>query len=328
MNGAGSGANVQATNDALHSVLGKAHKPTQRPLDVFMGEPTPWLDRDHYGPARTLEVDVKSALSMCRVPGEPWSLNPYTGCSHGCLYCYVPTVAHLERARWGSYVVVKRNLPTVLARELARKERREVFLSSATDPYQPAERDQFITRRCLELLARADWPLSVLTRSPLVTRDVDLFRRFSEFEIGMSVPTLDDEARTIVEPTAPTIDSRMRTLRKLADEGFRPYANILPTYPLTGGVTPAYMAESFRDAGVVAVHAGPWNYLASVLPVLRDRIKGTMLEPFGGQVLDSGYWNRLLAKMSTAFDQVGVRFESMHTEPAWGSPFKRPSTAG
>lgn len=257
------------------------------------------------------EVEVRSALTRCRLPGEPWSLNPYTGCSHDCVYCYVPDVAHVERPKWGSYAVVKRNLPTVLARELKQKERREVFLSSATDPYQPVEGTYNITRRCLEVLLRADWPVRVLTRNPLVRRDIDLLTRFDDIAVGLSVPTLDDTARRVLEPGAPNIAGRLATLRDLADVGLRPFANLAPAYPFSGGIGPRDVAAAFKEAGVAVVYAGKWRYLQGVLPHLEDRVDGTLYEAFTTAVQEEGYYDRMFRALSAAFRREGVRFEIM-----------------
>lgn len=295
-------------DDARHSVLSKARPLSQAGLDAFLRADAPLLPRSEFGTYEVREVDVKTALTKCAMPGEPWSLNPYTGCSHDCGYCYVPDVAHVERKRWGSYVLVKRNLPTVLARELKEKEPRDVFLSSATDPYQPAEAAHRITRRSLEALLRADWPLLVLTRSALVRRDFDLLSRFSDVEIGLSVPTLDDAVRRAIEPGAPPIAGRLATLRDLADAGFAPFANLMPTYPLTGGVKPADVAEAFRAAGVCVVHAGRWRYLSSVLPVLAERLPPDRYREFAAAVLDDGYWDRLFRALAGAFRRAGVAF--------------------
>lgn len=301
-------------DDARHSLLRRAHALSQSSLEVFGRDEPPalrsLLPPDEYGTYVVREVEVETALTRCQVPGEPWSLNPYVGCSHACTYCYVPDVAHLERPRWGSYVIVKRNLPEVLGRELRQKECRPVFLSSATDPYQPVEHTHRITRRCLERLAQVDWPLRILTRSPSVQRDIDLFGRFSDVQVGMSVPTLDDEARAVVEGAAPPIQGRLAALRRLADLGLKTYVNLLPLYPLTGGVTAEHMAQTFADAGVRVVHAGGWNYLPAILPPLRRRLEGTPFEPFAHLVRDPAFLLRLTNELSAAFARRGVLFKS------------------
>jgi DNA repair photolyase len=304
-------------DDARHSVLGKA-----RPLSqLALGQEL--LPRAEYGTYEVREVEVKTALTKCAMPGEPWTVNPYTGCSHDCAYCYVPDVAHVERPKWGSYVVVKRNLPTVLAREVGRKEKGAVFFSSATDCYQPAEATHKITRASLEILARHDWPVYVLTRNPLVKRDVPLFRRFSEFQVGMSVPTLDEEARRLVEPGAPTIEARLRTLRELADEGFATFANMMPCYPLTGGWSPDDVAHAFREAGVQEVHAGAFRYLASFRQILWRRVQGTDHEAIVDAIGDPRFVARMLRSLEKAFERARVPFHVAYPEPALGPHMMR-----
>lgn len=321
---------MAVTNDAVHSVLSKARPLQQSSLEAFAQAHPRYdiLPSGSFGTYEVREVDVKSALTVCRMPGEPWSLNPYTGCSHACAYCYVPDVAHVERGRWGSYVLVKRNLPRVLARELKRKPRKDVFLSSATDPYQPAEATHQVTRRALELLARADWPLGVLTRNPLVRRDIPIFRRFSQIEIGMSVPTLDDEIRRLVEPGAPPIEGRLRTLRALADEGFPPFANLAPAYPPTGGITPRDVAEAFRDSGVRNVLALPWRYVASLKPFLARALSGTRYEPVVDQLEDRALFERYFRDLSVEFARVHVAFKSADLRPSAARPAFGTQAAG
>ncbi|MCA1814691.1 MAG: hypothetical protein LC624_12225, partial [Halobacteriales archaeon] len=155
-------------------------------------------------PYSVREITAKTALQACTHPSIPYSLNPYQGCAHACKFCYVPTLIHVDREDWGRYVLVKRNAPTLLARELKQHPKDLVAVSTATDPYQPVEARCLVTRRCLEVLARAQWPVSILSRSPLLLRDVDLFHRFERIDIGMSLPTLDDEARRWMEPGAPS----------------------------------------------------------------------------------------------------------------------------
>lgn len=293
-------------DDSRHSLYAKAHEVRQPALDRFSEGRADGSLPGRYAEARVLEVDVKTALTPCGLPGTPWSLNPYLGCSHACAYCYVPDVAHLERPRWGTYAVVKRNLPRVLAKELRVKERRDVFLSSATDPYQPAEGANRITRRCLEQLVRVDWPLQVLTRSPLVTRDIDLFTEFSEVSVGLSVPTLDESLRRAIEPGAPPISARLRALKRLADAGLETFANLLPAYPLTPEVTPRATARAFAEAEVGTVHAGPWRYLEGVLPALAERLPADLRTAFLDAVQDPAYFDRMFRALDIAFRREGV----------------------
>src|SRR5207247_9514275 len=94
------------------------------------------------------------------------------------------------------------------------------------------------------------WPVSVLSRSPLMLRDLDLFRQFDDIEVGMSVPTVDDRARALLEPWAPPIEARLRCLRQLADAGLTTFVSFAPAYPPPGGVTPERIADAFSVAGL------------------------------------------------------------------------------
>lgn len=305
-------------------MLSKARPISQTSIEAFLEaehrrRDQPLVPRSEFGTYEVREVEASSALTECQMPGRPWSLNPYTGCSHACTYCYVPDVAHLERVRWGSYVVVKRNLPRLLSRELKRREAKDVLLSSATDPYQPAEARHRITRRCLELLAREDWPVRVLTRSPLVCRDIELFERFSDIAVGMSVPTVDDEARALVEPGAPPIHGRLSALSRLSKAGLAPFANLAPAYPLVHGTRPDEVAQAFAQAGVAAVYAGRWRYLEDVLGFLEDRVEATAYRSMVQAVQDDGYYDRLFAALRGAFRRAGVPFHEMRVSKRQGS---------
>ena len=196
------------------------------------------------------EIHVDSVLRKDPLPWLDYSFNPYVGCYHGCTFCYVPRLLQTDRADWGTSVAVKRNAPTVLAREVKRLPRGLVGISTATDPYQFVEGKYRITQHALEVLLRADWPVSVLSRSPLMMRDIDLFSRFRSIEVGVSVPTLDDRARALLEPWAPPIEARLRCLRALADAGLATFVSFSPAYPPTGGWTASTVADTFQELGI------------------------------------------------------------------------------
>ncbi|MBW3582650.1 MAG: hypothetical protein KY455_06080 [Euryarchaeota archaeon] len=150
-----------------------------------------------------------------------------------------------------------------------------------------------------------------MTRNPLVRRDVDLLARFDDVQVGLSVPTLDDAARRVLEPGAPNIQGRLATLRDLADIGLRPFANLAPAYPFSGGIGPRDVAAAFKDAGVAVVYAGKWRYLQGVLPHLADRVDGTLYETFTRAVQETGYYDRMFRALAAAFRREGVPFEVM-----------------
>jgi DNA repair photolyase len=164
------------------------------------------------------EIIVKSALVRSKIPGVDYVINPYLGCAHGCRYCYAVFMRRYSRGHsaspWGSFVEVKVNLPDVLRAELHRKKQPgRALLASVCDPYQPVEARYRLTRTCLELLQGHGWGIDILTRSPLVSRDLDILQEMPNASIGFSIPTDDDRVRHILEPQAPPPASTPGSLR-------------------------------------------------------------------------------------------------------------------
>ena len=181
-----------------------------------------------------------------------YTANLYKGCTHGCTYCYAPSLTHDER-RWGTYVDVKINAPEVLERELRGLRKDEVFLSSASDPYQPVEAKYGLTRRCLESLQRGGFPVSILTRSPLVLRDLELLKTFRWVRVGVSITTVPIKR---LEPGVPPLKRRIDTLKKLAEAGITTWVSLAPVIPGIMMVDLERLFEDLRDAGVSAVSFG------------------------------------------------------------------------
>lgn len=248
------------------------------------------------------------ALRPDPLPDVDYSFNPYVGCFHACQFCYVPRLLQLERPSWGTSVVVKRNAATVLAREVRKMPRGLVMVSTATDPYQFVEGKYRITRRALEVLLRAQWPISVLSRSPLMVRDIDLFTRFDSIETGMSVPTLDDRARALLEPWAPPIEARLRCLQTLADAGLRTFVSFAPAYPPTGGVTPEAIADAFASHGVVEVFTRTLDARWGVREAMLARLQGSEIGPELSRISDREYVASFLDAVADACQARGVRF--------------------
>ncbi|MET3291987.1 UNVERIFIED_CONTAM: DNA repair photolyase [Brevibacillus sp. OAP136] len=170
--------------------------------------------------------------------GYTHSLNPFTGCSFGCAYCYVRQmpVSTFRGQEWGTWVDSKQGAAMLLAKELRRAKAKgpvTIFMSSATDPYQPLEYKEKVTRSLLEAMV-CDPPdfLLVQTRSPLVRRDIDLLQRLGErVRVSMTVETDRDEIRRHFSPYAPPIAARLKTLKLLAEAGVPTQATIAPMLP-------------------------------------------------------------------------------------------------
>ena len=177
------------------------------------------------------KITCKTALSNSSLPGLRYSLNPYRGCSHKCAYCYVPNVLRVERERWGEFVEIRENMPLVLSKELRRKKPGVVGISTVTDPYQPAEKKYKITRYCLEQLLLHDFPICIQTKSKLVIRDKDLISRFSNVELMVSIATMDDSERKLLEPCSSSIKERFEILEKFSDVKVKKSVFLGPIYP-------------------------------------------------------------------------------------------------
>src|ERR671916_172167 len=160
-------------------------------------------------PVEYREEPCRSALNKVKGMSFSWSLNPYMGCVHRCTFCYVRSFEQRAGrpgdARYGSSIRVKINVVDVLRRELGRRswQRELVAFGSATDPYQPAEGRYRLTRGCIEALAEARTPLSLITRGPLVVRDIDVLTeasRRAEVSVHISIATLDPALHRGLEP--------------------------------------------------------------------------------------------------------------------------------
>ncbi len=182
------------------------------------------------------EVNAKTILTKSGI--TDYCINPYMGCSFGCTYCYAQLIIrkfHPGEA-WGDYLDIKVNAPELLEKEISKVKRGVVMLSSVTDPYQPLEKKYELTRKCLEILLKHDFPITILTRSPLVTRDIDLFEKFSQCTVGVSITTDDDKIKNMFEPLTPNFSVRIETLKKLNDSGLRTYAFVGPMLPMNAKI--------------------------------------------------------------------------------------------
>lgn len=212
------------------------------------------------------EVRCRSALN--RVDGMPfrWTLNPYRGCTHGCHYCFARRYqSHLELDaddQFASVILVKVNFVAVLRRELDRPSwaREQVALGTATDPYQPIEGHYRLARGALEALAAANTPVGVVTKGPLVVRDIDVLRAFAgraPCRVYLSVPTVDEDAWRRLEPgTAPPLQ-RLRAARALLEAGIDTGVLMAPLVP---GITTRRgplerTVKAIADHGVTTVGA-------------------------------------------------------------------------
>lgn len=207
-------------------------------------------------------VQCTSAAPPSRLPGLDRAVNPYRGCAHSCAYCYAQDVTRFETNRpWGSLVEVKVNIVQRLKRELERGLKGVYGVGTVTDPYQPLERSHQLTRGCLSMLKRFGAEASVLTKSDLVLRDMDVLHGWDDVEVGMSIACADERIAGVVEPGAPSPRVRFDALSALADAGVDVYLMAAPVIPGISDSTQSLKAlvESAAAAGVERVMWDPWN---------------------------------------------------------------------
>jgi len=218
-------------------------QPTSREIaaTVKEGGASALTDAEHRADdAAYQEITCRSALN--RVQGMPfnWTLNPYRGCTHGCHYCFARRYhAQFEMNssdEFASVILVKTNFVDVLAREVDRAswQRDRVAFGTATDPYQPIEGHYKLTRRSIEVLTRGRTPISLITKGPMVVRDIDLLLELSRAAgctVYISVPSVDEDAWRMLEPGVAPPMQRLRALRQLVDAGIHAGVLMAPIVP-------------------------------------------------------------------------------------------------
>lgn len=227
------------------------------------------------------ELQAKSIFTKSGLPGSDWVINPYNGCLFGCMYCYAAQIARWKHPNedWGTYLDVKLNAPVLLREELAKLEKRlktkdfgSVFFSSVTDPYVGVEAKYQLTRKCLEVLADFGYAgaVSVQTKSPLVTRDIDVLARLKNASVGFTITSLDDKISAFLEVMAPPISHRLEALKKLHDAGISTYAFVGPILPhfLVDQQILKRLLDKLQEVGVTEI----WFEHINLSPKIKERL--------------------------------------------------------
>jgi DNA repair photolyase len=226
-------------------------------------------------------IKAKSIFIKSGLPGSDWVINPYNGCLFGCMYCYAAQIARWKHPNeeWGTYLDIKINAPELLKKELINLEKRlktknfgSVFFSSVTDPYVGMEAKYQLTRKCLEVLADFGYEgnISIQTKSPLVTKDIDVLKKLKDVVIGFTVTTLDDTVSRFLEVKAPPVSARIQALKILTEAG-------IPTYAFIGPILPYFinseekinqLLNKLQEVGVTEV----WFEHINLSPKIKTRL--------------------------------------------------------
>lgn len=245
------------------------------------------------------EEPCRTALNRVTGMSFRWSLNPYTGCVHRCTFCFVRAFElRADRPsdeRYGTSIRVKTNVADVLERELGRRswKRDLVAMGTATDPYQPAEGRYRLTRACLGKLGAARTPIHLITRGPLIVRDIDVLSdaaRHARVSITVSVPTVDSTLWRRTEPGTAPPAKRLEALRRLVDAGLDVGVGMAPILPGLSDDAAGLEAvvRAARDAGAT----GAWANLLYLRPGTREHFLDNLARD----------WPELLPRYEALYD--------------------------
>lgn len=308
-------------------------------------------------PTRILPDDTKTFINPVDSPdlSMKWTINPYRGCEHGCIYCYArPGHEYLGMSSgldFETVILAKHNAPTLLRRELAKRSWRGegITMSGVTDCYQPVERDLEITRKCLEVFVECRQAVGIITKSKLILRDLDLLRKLHEHRavhVAISITSLDNEIASKMEPRASSPRDRLQTVRELASAGI-PVA--VMTAPILPGINdreiPALL-EAAADAG--ATSAG-WvmlrlphqikdlflEWLQRHFPDRASKVESFIRDMHGGELYDARHFVRQRGQGPMA-QQIAATFRLFARKHGLDRPihalnqeaFRRPSLGG
>ncbi|MEJ2604365.1 MAG: PA0069 family radical SAM protein [Gammaproteobacteria bacterium] len=303
------------------------------------------------------EETCRSIISRNRSPDVPFeqSLNPYRGCEHGCIYCYArPSHSWLDLSPgldFETRIFVKGNAAERLRETLAspRYRPRPITIGANTDPYQPTERSRRITRSVLEVLAEHAHPFSIITKSSLIERDLDLLAALAArrlCSVAISIPTLDDELKRTLEPRVPSARRRLTTIERLSGAG-------VPVTLMLAPVIPALTDHEIEDILAAAAAAGAsratWVLLRlphEVAPLFRewlrthhpdraDRVMSLIRQARGGRDYDASWGRRqrgtgqyaavIARRFEVARRRCGYRTDAVDLDT---SRFARPGQSG
>ena len=268
------------------------------------------------------EIQVKSILTKSNLPVCDYSVNPYTGCPHGCKYCYASFIKRFTNhpEPWGDFLDVK-FWPEI--RNAKRYDGRELFIGSVTDPYNPHEETYRRTRVLLEQLRGSGVKLSIQTKSDLVLRDLELIRSFPDARVGFSINTLDETFRRDMD-CAVSIERRLAAMKILHDAGIRTTCFISPIFP---GITDAPAIIDRAKGRCNLVWLENLNLRGSYKSVILDYIKAKRpgLLPLYHEIYTSGkrrYWEALDSEIRAYADRNQLQY--LRDDDSMKTPFDAP----
>ncbi|MEM6685147.1 MAG: PA0069 family radical SAM protein [Bacteroidota bacterium] len=267
---------------------------------------------------RYIQVFPKTVINKVTSPdvGMAYSLNPYQGCEHGCIYCY----ARNSHEFWGysagldfeRTILVKKNAPELLEKKLKSKhwKAQTIVLSGNTDCYQPAEKTYEITRNLLHIFLKYRHPVSIITKNSLVLRDLDILKELAKDDlvrVHLSITSLSEETRRVLEPRTATIQKRLETVKTLVDQGIPVNVMLAPIIPSINSHEILPMAKKVSEMGATSIAFTIVRLNGAIGEIFSDWIRKTMPDKadkvlhqiescHGGNLSDSRYGHRMVGE--------------------------------
>ncbi|WP_314041720.1 radical SAM protein [Campylobacter showae] len=250
------------------------------------------------------KIRAKNILTRSKIGSGGYAINPYVGCPHGCIYCYAEFMRGVtgHEEAWGEFLDAKDFDTASLVKFAASHGGERVFMSSVTDCYNPYEARFGLTRKVLETLAGSDTNLQILTKSSLVTRDIDLLQTMPNVRVGVSLSVIDERLRRMLEPCASSVAARIAAIKKLRAAGVKTYIFVAPIFPQ---ITPVFdIISRYGDAADEI-----WFDRLNLYPNFRDKILAFIgrnfpeILPLYKQIYlfgDDGYFERLAGEIRLA----------------------------
>ncbi len=191
---------------------------------------------------KIIKTQAKEIFTKTKLPGADWVINQYVGCGHNCSYCYARFMSRWKGyGKWGSWIEAKINAP-----ELVRNKHvvGKVFMSSVSDAYQPIERELELTQKVLENMDK-NIELSILTKSDLVLRDIDILKKFKKIDVGFTINSFSGKEKEMFEPDSPANQERIKAMKVLKKNGIKTYTFVSPIIP--GLINIEEIIEQTRD---------------------------------------------------------------------------------
>lgn len=258
-----------------------------------------------------LPADPKSIVNKVKSPdvGMSYSMNPYQGCEHGCVYCY----ARPTHEYWGfnaglafeNKILIKQNAPELLEQHLRSRSWKgeTIVLSGNTDCYQPAEKEFQLTRKCLEIFKKYQHPVGIITKNALILRDLDILKALQEQNLVkayISITTLDEATRRLLEPRTATIKKRLQTITALRDHRIPVTAMLAPIIPGINSHEILPLAKASKEAGAIGISHTVVrlngatgivfeDWIRQAMPDKAEKVLSLIRACHGGQLHDSRF---------------------------------------